>query len=192
MAMTSFHTYLVLILVIKFNEAPPELIREAIVQRLKQNDCRKNGWVLDGFPNRAKDAEYLEENGIFPNRLLWLDAPRSVCWDRLSFRRYEHNSSKIVNIKKGSPVNCTNDWLHDSQDQDEQLQVRFKEYEFVEHELKKVYGVRNLADRAGIIDCISSCGVGEPEEGNTNESMDRVWETVKAHLLRPIPLTAIN
>jgi hypothetical protein len=51
---------------------------------------------------------------------------------------------------------------------------------------------RNLADRAGIIDCISSCGVGEPKEGNTNESMDRVWETVKAHLLRPIPLTAIN
>jgi adenylate kinase family enzyme len=48
--------------------APPELYRDAIIQRLKQKDCRERGWVLDGFPFRAKDAEYLEQNRVSPNR----------------------------------------------------------------------------------------------------------------------------
>eukprot|EP00922_Rhytidocystis_sp_ex-Travisia-forbesii_P034446 GHVS01051140.1.p1 GENE.GHVS01051140.1~~GHVS01051140.1.p1 ORF type:complete len:840 (+),score=112.73 GHVS01051140.1:25-2544(+) len=34
-----------------------QLIVELVVQRLMQDDCRKNGWLLDGFPRGRKQAE---------------------------------------------------------------------------------------------------------------------------------------
>jgi adenylate kinase family enzyme len=52
----------------KDNIVPSDLIKENIVCRLKENDCRSKGWVLDGFPLRSKDAEYLEQHGIHANR----------------------------------------------------------------------------------------------------------------------------
>lgn len=49
---------------------PADIIADAIVARLKQSDCVENGWILDGFPTRAKDSTFLKENGIHPNRFI--------------------------------------------------------------------------------------------------------------------------
>lgn len=33
---------------------PDEIVSSLVEQRLKQSDCRVNGWVLDGFPQTDK------------------------------------------------------------------------------------------------------------------------------------------
>jgi len=33
---------------------PDEIVSSLVEQRLKQSDCRVNGWVLDGFPQNDK------------------------------------------------------------------------------------------------------------------------------------------
>jgi adenylate kinase len=47
---------------------PSELVINDIVQRLKQRDCVERGWVLDGFPYRFRDTEYLTDQLVIPNR----------------------------------------------------------------------------------------------------------------------------
>jgi adenylate kinase len=50
------------------NSAPSEMVAHAIVERLKQKDCKENGWVLEGFPIKMQDIAFLKDNGITPNR----------------------------------------------------------------------------------------------------------------------------
>jgi adenylate kinase len=32
------------------NLVPDQIVLSVVEQRLKQSDCRVNGWILDGFP----------------------------------------------------------------------------------------------------------------------------------------------
>ncbi|KAJ3273042.1 Adenylate kinase 8 [Terramyces sp. JEL0728] len=150
---------------------PLEIIAEDLTARLKRRDCLERGWVLDGYPFHHKEAEYLHRRGIVPNR-------------------YDPNSARVVNLKK-IPDDLKNadfdKWIHAKQDRNEYLETKFETYDVWERELVKVYNVKENSCPTGIMHYIESEGVGEADENGENPSMERLFEKVQGHLLRPIP-----
>jgi len=57
--------------------------------RLRQADCLRKGWVLDGFPNTPSQAEFLKKAHLWPSRVVHLSISESVCLQRLSVRRID-------------------------------------------------------------------------------------------------------
>ena len=49
-----------------------------IINRLKQSDCRRRGWILEGFPRTRLQAVELQRVGFQPDYLIVLDGPDSV------------------------------------------------------------------------------------------------------------------
>jgi adenylate kinase family enzyme len=143
------------------------------------------------MPNIWNKIEYLLIGILNSFRFIWIDAPFSICWDRLVSRRHDPNSARVVNLKKLPSNLSTKDvssWIQAPEDQEEVVEARFKEYETAERDLRKVYGIRTPTNPTGIMHSIASSGVGEGQDGK-NESVERVWELVEGHLWRPIPVT---
>ncbi|KAF0308572.1 Adenylate kinase 8 [Amphibalanus amphitrite] len=81
------------------NMTPPEeLILSLVRQRLSEDDCRSQGWVLHGFPRDSAQAEHLSESDVFPNRVIYLNVPEEVAVARLTSRRYEPASGLVVTL----------------------------------------------------------------------------------------------
>ena len=51
---------------------------QPIINRLKQSDCRRRGWILEGFPRTRLQAVELQRVGFQPDYLIVLDGPDSV------------------------------------------------------------------------------------------------------------------
>ena len=49
-----------------------------IINRLKQSDCARRGWILEGFPRTRLQAVELQRVGFQPDYLILLDGPDSV------------------------------------------------------------------------------------------------------------------
>ena len=49
------------------NLVPNEVVVEMVVNRLRQPDAQEHGWLLDGYPRSAEQAEAIEAAGIRPD-----------------------------------------------------------------------------------------------------------------------------
>lgn len=56
----------------------PMLWVKPIINRLEQTDCKRRGWILEGFPKTRLQAIELKRVGLSPDYLIVLDAPNSV------------------------------------------------------------------------------------------------------------------
>merc|ERR1719453_2480309 len=75
-------------------DIPPEFMSDeeicAIVgKRLKQTDCQRKGWVLDGFPKTAAQAEFLRQSHLWPSRVIQIKIAEEDVVGRLSHRRID-------------------------------------------------------------------------------------------------------
>ena len=61
---------------------PAELMRDLVLTRLRQPDCRLFGFVLDGYPPSREDLGNLTSGGITPDLVCYLD-----CGDGTAVRR---------------------------------------------------------------------------------------------------------
>jgi hypothetical protein len=123
-------------------------------------------------------------------RYIWLSAPYSLCWSRLENRRYDPESSRIVNLKsipKDLEGKDLSSWIHAPFDHEKALEERFKVYENVEKEMKKLYGLKNNVNTNGIFHSIPSEGVGEGDADGSNPHQQKVLELAEGYLVRPIP-----
>ena len=46
---------------------------EMVKSRLSQDDAQQTGWLLDGYPRSADQAEAIEEAGIRPDVFILID-----------------------------------------------------------------------------------------------------------------------
>lgn len=46
---------------------PDSILTPLIDQRLKQTDCRMNGWILDGYPQTFEQINHMKELKIKPS-----------------------------------------------------------------------------------------------------------------------------
>ncbi len=76
---------------------PDEVVVSIVVERIARDDCR-DGWLLDGFPRTAPQAEALErtisERGLKPiDRVVYLKVSADAVVERLSGRRVCPNTA---------------------------------------------------------------------------------------------------
>ncbi len=87
---------------------PDSLIMGIMEKRLQEPDCQK-GFLLDGFPRTIPQAEALKgllvKLGINFDKVINIDVPRDVIFDRLCTRRTCSNTAcqAIYNVKSMPP-----------------------------------------------------------------------------------------
>ena len=58
---------------------------EMVKERLSQDDAKQTGWLLDGYPRSADQAEAIEEAGIRPDVFILIDvSPYTTAADQKS------------------------------------------------------------------------------------------------------------
>ncbi|VUZ47485.1 unnamed protein product, partial [Hymenolepis diminuta] len=54
--------------------------------RLAEDDCEKNGYVLTGYPTTLEEGKALQRSGIFPEKIIVLDAPDKILKERAALK----------------------------------------------------------------------------------------------------------
>eukprot|EP00884_Botryococcus_braunii_P019396 jgi/Botrbrau1/613/Bobra.0161s0009.1 len=68
---------------------PNEVVVGIVVDRLAQDDVVSGGWLLDGYPRSAEQAEPIQEAGIIPELFILIVVPDDVLVERVSGRRMD-------------------------------------------------------------------------------------------------------
>lgn len=82
---------------------PDELVIGICVERLKQEDCVKNGWLLDGFPRTGSQAATMKEKGLMPDLFLQIRVTDDECVKRISGRRSDPETGNVYHIEYNPP-----------------------------------------------------------------------------------------
>jgi adenylate kinase len=82
---------------------PDDVIIGIVKDRLAEKDCLECGWLLDGFPRTEAQAKALENAGIVPNKVLFLNVPDELLVERVVGRRSDPETGKIYHLKYSPP-----------------------------------------------------------------------------------------
>src|SRR6478672_458509 len=117
---------------------PDQVVIRVVEERTAQSDCR-NGYILDGFPRTAAQAEMLEHlaerqgNGI---KAILIDVPTELLMKRLTGRRTCPVCGEIYNIYFKPPksdnvcdLHPDSQLSHRSDDNEESVRTRLETYE---------------------------------------------------------------
>lgn len=74
-----------------------------VKDRLAEEDCAKQGWLLDGFPRTAAQARALEEAGVTADCFIFLNVPDEVLVERVVGRRTDPETGKIYHMTFSPP-----------------------------------------------------------------------------------------
>lgn len=78
---------------------PDSLVLPLVEQRLKQSDCRVNGWVLDGFPQTEAQINLLKSLKIRPSLVCLFEQPEEESIRRLNNRRIDPQTGVYYNLE---------------------------------------------------------------------------------------------
>lgn len=82
---------------------PDELIIDVIIDRLHHSDCQAHGWLLDGFPRTASQAQAMIQQGILPDTVVVLEVPDEDVVKRISGRRIDPETGKTYHLEFNPP-----------------------------------------------------------------------------------------
>lgn len=131
------------------NLVPDEIIIGMIKARIAKEDC-KNGFILDGFPRTAGQAEAAEQMGIKIDKVISISAPDEEIVKRISGRRICENCKTgyhtIYNkpAKDGVCDKCGGKLICRDDDTEETVKVRLKVYHEKTEPLIEYYAKKNL------------------------------------------------
>ena len=74
-----------------------------VKDRLEEEDCRSNGWLLDGFPRTPGQADALAEAGVSADCFLFLNVPDEILVERVVGRRTDPETGKIYHLTFSPP-----------------------------------------------------------------------------------------
>nr|XP_042101442.1 adenylate kinase 8 isoform X2 [Ovis aries] len=86
----------------KFKMVPNMLLIRLMQERLKEEDCIRRGWILDGIPETREQALTIQTLGISPRHVIVLSAPDTVLIER--------NLGKRIDPQTGEIYHTTFDW----------------------------------------------------------------------------------
>ncbi len=84
-------------------KVPDDIVISLVEQRIKQSDCRVNGWVLDGFPQTEAQINFLNTLKIKPSLVCLFEQPEEECVRRLSNRRIDPQTGEFFNLEINKP-----------------------------------------------------------------------------------------
>lgn len=85
------------------NLVPDEVVVDMVVDRLGQADVQRAGWLLDGYPRSASQAEAIEQRDIKPDVFLLVNVPDEVIVERVVGRRTDPETGAIYHLKFSPP-----------------------------------------------------------------------------------------
>ncbi|XP_036712248.1 adenylate kinase 8 isoform X2 [Balaenoptera musculus] len=91
----------------KFQTLPNTLLVRLVQERLREEDCVRRGWILDGIPETREQALMIQTLGISPRHVIVLSAPDTVLIER--------NLGKRIDPQTGEIYHTTFDWPPESE-----------------------------------------------------------------------------
>jgi adenylate kinase len=136
---------------------PDAVVIGLVEERVQEADAQK-GFILDGFPRTAPQAEalsaLLNRLGKPLDRVVQIDVPRELLVERATLRRTDKRTGRIYHLKY-SPPPPDAELEQRADDREETVKKRIEEYDAVTHVLSPHY------ERLGLLRRVD--GVGKPE-----------------------------
>ena len=82
---------------------PDEIILRLVDDRLRQSDCRVNGWILDGFPETESQVNLLKSMRINPNLVCKFEQSTQDSINKLGLRRIDPMTGELFNVQTNPP-----------------------------------------------------------------------------------------
>mmetsp|Transcript_6760 Transcript_6760/g.8755 ORF Transcript_6760/g.8755 Transcript_6760/m.8755 type:complete len:287 (-) Transcript_6760:928-1788(-) len=82
---------------------PDEVIIGVVKDRLGEDDCASQGWLLDGFPRTPAQAAALADAGISADCFIFLNVPDEILVERVVGRRTDPETGKIYHMAFSPP-----------------------------------------------------------------------------------------
>jgi adenylate kinase len=130
-------------------QAPDEIVIRVLKERIKGDDAA-NGWVLTGFPRTKKQAELCENDIRHLDRVVFLNLPESVSYERTEKRRICKDCGINYSISSLAPIifkpkkdgicnSCGGSLYQRADDRPEAISKRLKFYYDNERSIKDFY-----------------------------------------------------
>ena len=84
-------------------DVPDEIINPLIEKRLKQSDCRVNGWVMEGFPYSKAQINLLKAVRVKPSVVFLFEGTEDESARRLGNNRVDPTTGAIYNLEVNPP-----------------------------------------------------------------------------------------
>ena len=99
-------------------------------ERIRQSDCRINGWVLDGFPETESQVNLLKSMRIKPNLVCMFEQNVEESIRKLSNRRIDPMTGEYFNVEMNPPkFNAQAERLiTQKQDEEEVVKMRYQHW----------------------------------------------------------------
>eukprot|EP01023_Acetabularia_acetabulum_P023718 TRINITY_DN230_c0_g1_i1.p2 TRINITY_DN230_c0_g1~~TRINITY_DN230_c0_g1_i1.p2 ORF type:complete len:235 (+),score=58.30 TRINITY_DN230_c0_g1_i1:164-868(+) len=108
---------------------PDEVVVDMVAERLSQKDVQEHGFLLDGFPRTAVQAEALKTKGIIPDVFLLVQVPDEALVERIVGRRMDPETGNIYHMTfKPPPKEIVDRLIQRSDDTEEKLRTRLVQY----------------------------------------------------------------
>jgi len=157
---------------------PDELITNVVCDRLKQEDCKSQGWLLDGFPRTRAQADALSAAGFKPDSFILLDVPESILVERVTGRRTDPETGAIYHLKFKPPPEddaaLKARLVQRSDDTEEKIVVRYREFAAHVESVKASYSDRVVwVDGSLPADAVSRCLLDAVQQKLSAEAVAR-------------------
>jgi len=112
------------------NLVPDDVIIGIVRDRLNEDDCKQKGWLLDGFPRTAAQADALAEAGVCVDCFIFLNVADEALVDRVVGRRTDPLTGKIYHMTYSPPEDedITARLTQRSDDTEEKVKVRLAQF----------------------------------------------------------------
>ncbi|KAH7472294.1 putative adenylate kinase 5, chloroplastic [Phytophthora ramorum] len=111
---------------------PDDLVTDVVLGRLAEPDCVTRGWLLDGFPRTARQAQALlsAKGGMAaPDCVLELQVPDEEVIRRIAGRRVDPVTGKTYHVEfNAPPAEVASRVVQRSDDTEEKIQVRLTQF----------------------------------------------------------------
>ena len=84
-------------------DVPDEIINPLVEKRLKQSDCRVNGWVMEGFPYSKAQINLLKAVRVKPSVVFLFEGTEDESARRLGNRRVDPTTGAVFNLEVNPP-----------------------------------------------------------------------------------------
>jgi adenylate kinase len=112
----------------KGEPVPDEILLRLVDARIRQSDCRMNGWVLDGFPETESQVNLLKSMRVKPNLVCMFEQNVEESVRKLHNRRIDPMTGERFNVEVNPPkTNAQADRLIGlKEDEEECVKKRFE------------------------------------------------------------------
>ena len=79
---------------------PHDIYTSLISERIKDDDCTKHGWLLDGFPRTPQEFQAFQTLEVICDAFVFLDVPTPVLIERVEDRRRDTETNTVYHLNR--------------------------------------------------------------------------------------------